>query len=138
MKKTIVQKVVFKNTTPKAVYDLYMNPKKHSEVIGAPAKISNKVGAKFSAHNGYISGKNLHLVKDQLIVQSWKSKTWAKDEDSTFIIDLTKQGNDTVLIATHANVPDKDVKGITKGWYGHYWNPMKQYLAGKKITRPKM
>lgn len=138
MKKTIVQKVVFKNTTPKAVYDLYMDAKKHSALIGSTAKISNKVGAKFSVHNGYISGKNLHLVKDQLIVQSWKAKTWAKDEDSTFIIDLTKNGKDTVLIATHANVPDKEVKGITKGWHGHYWNPMKQYLAGKKITHPKM
>lgn len=50
MPKNIVQKVVFKNTTPKALYELYMDSKKHSVATGAPAKISAKEGGKFSAH----------------------------------------------------------------------------------------
>ena len=52
MAKTIEQKLVFKNTTPKAVYDLYMNAKLHSHITGGPAKISDKVGSSFSAHGG--------------------------------------------------------------------------------------
>ncbi|MBK5285208.1 MAG: hypothetical protein JJE25_07370, partial [Bacteroidia bacterium] len=59
MAKTIVQKVVFKNTTPKILYDLYMDSKKHSLVTGGPAVISAKEGTKYSAHGGYIKGKNL-------------------------------------------------------------------------------
>jgi activator of HSP90 ATPase len=139
MSKTIVQKVVFKNTSPKTLYDLYMDPKKHSAITSAPAKISNKVGSAFSAHNGYITGKNIHLIKDHQIVQTWRGKTWPKEQaDSTFIINLEQKGKDTILHAIHTNIPEKEVAGIEKGWHGHYWKPMKQYLAGKPITRPKM
>lgn len=139
MAKTIVQKVVFKNTTPKALYDLYMDAKKHSVVTGGPAKISEKVGSPYSVHGDYIKGKNLHLVKNQTIVQTWRAKGWEKnDPDSIFTINLEQKGKDVVLHATHANIPDKHAAGIDKGWHGHYWNPWKQHLAGKTITRPKM
>ncbi len=139
MSKTIVQKVTFKNTSPDKVYDLYMNAKQHSLVTGAPAKISNKVGASFSAHGSYIAGKNLHLVKDELIVQTWRAESWTeKDPDSIFIIALEKKGNDVVLNAVHANVPDNAEASLKKGWVDHYWNPMKDHLAGKEIRRVTM
>jgi len=41
MAKNITQKVVFKNTSPKALYDLYMNAKNMLRHC-APAKITNK------------------------------------------------------------------------------------------------
>ena len=50
MSKNIIQKVVFRNTFPKILYDLYMNAKKHSLATGAMAKINSKEGSKFSAH----------------------------------------------------------------------------------------
>jgi len=73
MAKTIEQKVVFKNTTPKVLYDLYMNPDKHSNITGSPVEISDKTGSNFSAHSNYITGKNIHLAKDRLIVQTWRA-----------------------------------------------------------------
>lgn len=139
MSTTIVQKVVFKNTTPKVLYDLYMNAKKHSMVTGGPAVISAKEGTGYSAHGGYITGKNLRLVKDKLIVQTWRGKDWDKEDvDSTFIIHLEPKGKDVVLHAIHANIPDKHSKHMDKGWHDHYWTPWKQHLASKPITRPKM
>ena len=139
MAKTIVQKVVFKNTTPKALYELYMDAKKHSMISGGRAEISAKEGTKYSVHGGYITGKNLQLVKNKLIVQTWRAVGWDKnDVDSTFIINLEEKGKDVVLHAIHANLPDKAASGIDKGWHDHYWNPWKQHLAGKEITRPKM
>ncbi len=140
MAKTIHQKIVFKNTSPKALYELYMNSKKHSKATGAPAKISAKIGGEYSAHGGYITGKNLHLAKDQTIVQTWRAQGWDKnDVDSTFIINLEKKGKNTVLHAIHANVPDKQAESIEKGWHAHYWGPWKQFLAGKPIKKsPEM
>jgi activator of HSP90 ATPase len=136
MSKTIVQEVVFKNTTPKDIYDLYMDAKKHSAATGAPAKISNKEGGSFSAYGGYITGKNLQLLKNKLIVQTWRAQDWKKDElDSTFIIALKPKGKDVVMQAVHANVPDKQAKGIDKGWHEFYWEPWKKYLAGKPILK---
>ena len=139
MPKTIVQKVVFKNTTSKALYDLYMDAKQHSMVTGGPAKISAKAGSTFSAHGNYIRGKNLHLVKDKVIVQTWRAQGWdKKDVDSIFTINFEQKGKDVVLHAVHANLPDKAAASINKGWHDHYWNPWKQHIAGKKITRAKM
>ena len=40
MSKTIVQDVVFKNTTPKVLYELYMDGKKHSIATGASVLLS--------------------------------------------------------------------------------------------------
>ena len=136
MSKTIVHKIVFKNTAAKDLYDLYMNAKKHSVATGAPAKISPKEGNSFSAHNNYITGKNLKLVKDKLIVQTWRAQSWDKEDiDSIFIIGLQTKGNDVVLHATHANIPDKHAASIDKGWYAHYWEPWKKYLAGNPIEK---
>jgi len=140
MPKTIVQKIVFKNTRLQQLYELYMDSKKDSVATGAPAKISAKEGEKYSVHNGYISGKNLQLIKNRLIVQIWRAQGWDKsDADSTFIIYLEPKGNDVVLYATHANVPDKHAASITKGWHNHYWKPWKKYLTGKPLEKyPEM
>lgn len=136
---TIIQKVLFKNTTRKALYEIYMDAKKHSIITDGPVEISKKIGGCFKAFGGYITGKNLQLVKDQLIVQSWRGSDWEKsDPDSALLICLEQKENDVILSMIHANVPDNQEKSLDKGWLDHYWNPWKQYLAGKAITRPKM
>ncbi len=38
-----------------------------------------------------------------------------------------------VLNAVHANVPDKEEPSLKKGWFDHYWNPMKHHLAVRKL-----
>jgi len=116
MAKTIVQKVLFKNTTPKALYELYMDSKKHSIATASPAKISAKEGGKYSAHGGYITGKNLKLVKNKQIVQTWRGSDWEKhDDDSIFTIHLEPKGKDVVLHAIHAIVPDRHAESLNKG-----------------------
>ena len=72
MAKYIAQKVTFKNTKPKALFDLYMNAKQHALVTDAPAKISSKAGSAFSAYGGYCFGNTVYTVKDKLIVQTWR------------------------------------------------------------------
>jgi activator of HSP90 ATPase len=116
-----------------------MDSKKHTAATGAPAKISTKEGGKYSAHSGYMTGKNLQLIKDRLIVQSWRASDWRKDTvDSTFIINLELKGKDTVLHCIHANVPDEQAKDLDEGWHTYYWEPWKNYLAGKPIVAPVM
>jgi len=139
MAKTITQKVTFKNTTCKDCYDLYMNAKKHSEITGGPVKISDKEGASFDVYDGYAIGRNLHLIKNKLIVQSWRASDWdAGDIDSTFIILFEQKGKNVIVNVTHANLPDKQAASIDKGWYTWYWEPWKSYLAVKPIKRAAM
>jgi len=135
---TIIQKVVFKNTKAKQVYDLYMNAKLHGMITNGPVKISEKPGSKLEVFGGYISGKTLLTVKDKLVVQEWIGSDWeAKTGSSVFSLSFEQKGKDVVLNVFHANVPDVHSANLDKGWHDHYWKPWKQYLAGKEITRPE-
>jgi activator of HSP90 ATPase len=139
MPKHITQKILFKNIQPNVLYELYMNPKKHALISGAPVIISSKPGSPFSAHGNYITGQAVYNVKGKLITQTWRAKDWDSGEpDSIFTITLESKGKDTILHAVHSNVPDKHAEGIRKGWNIHYWQPWKQHLSGKKIKRPSM
>lgn len=139
MKKNIIQKVVFKKTTPKVLYNLYVNAKQHSLIAGSDVKISAKEGENFSAHNNYITGRNIKLIKNLLIVQAWRAMDWdTTDDDSTLIILLEPKGEDVILHLIQTNIPAAKAAGIDKGWFDHYWNPWKQFLSGKIITRPVM
>lgn len=133
MAKTITQSVLFKNTSPEELYSLYMDAKKHAASIAADVKISTKEGSKFSAHGNYITGKNLQLIKNKMIVQSWRASDWTKNDlDSTFILQFEKKGKDAVLTMVHANIPAKHASGIKKGWNDFYWTPWKNYLKNQK------
>jgi activator of HSP90 ATPase len=131
---TIIQKVLFKNTTRETLYELYMNAKMHSLITDGPVEISEKVGSSFNAFGGYITGKILQLVKNQLIVQSWRGSDWDTEEsDSAFLLSLEQKGDDVMLFMVHANVPDAQDKDLDKGWHDFYWNPWKQHLAGQRV-----
>lgn len=133
MPKAIIQKIVFKNTASKALYNIYMDAKKHSASIGAPVSIQKKEGTKYTAHGSYITGKNLQLVKDKMIVQSWRSSDFKKaDLDSILILLFEEKSKDAILTMVHANLPDHQYQQIKDGWNEFYWKPWKIYLAGKK------
>jgi len=138
MSKTIEQKITFKNTTIDVLYNLYVNAKLHSQLSGGEAKISEKVGAAFSAYDGYCWGKNLQFIKNKLIVQSWRASDWNEnDVDSTFILLFEQKAKDVVVTMVHANVPDNQAKSLTGGWDDFYWKPWKNYLSGKKTLQSK-
>src|SRR4030095_8709394 len=121
MAKTITQKIVFRNIPVATLYNTYMNAKEHGVSVGVIAKIQNKEGAKFSAHDSYVTGKNLQLIKDKLIVQSWWASDWSKSHvDSTFILFFEQMDNDSIINMVHANVPEKHFAGVEEGWSDYY------------------
>ncbi|HWB64311.1 MAG TPA: SRPBCC domain-containing protein [Chitinophagales bacterium] len=133
MAKTIYQKLVFKNTTPAQLYEMYVDSKKQTASTGMAAKISAKEGAKYTTCDGYNSGKNLVLKKNELIVQTWFAQNWEKTyPDSILILAFSAKGKDAVLEMTHANIPDKHAKGMDKAWHTYYWEPWKKYLKNLK------
>jgi hypothetical protein len=58
--KTLKQTVTFK-ASPRQVYDMIMLSKKHQSLSGEKAKISQRVGGKFTAWGSHLSGINLVL-----------------------------------------------------------------------------
>ena len=128
--KTIIQKVRFK-ATPKELYEIFLDSKKHTEATGGKATASNKVGGSFKAWDGYHWGKNLMLVPGQMIVQSWRNLDFKKGEpDSTLLLAFRKKGNGAELTLVHAMLPDR-MGGLGQGWKDFYWKPMTKYLKKK-------
>jgi len=128
MTKTIQQRVEFP-ASPQRLFDIYTDSKKHSAATGAKATVSKKAGDKFTAFDGMLSGRNLLVIPNQMIVQAWRGSHWKKtDPDSILIIKFSKTQKGARVDLAHVNVPDHDHAGVTKGWHHYYWEPWKTYL----------
>jgi uncharacterized protein YdhG (YjbR/CyaY superfamily)/uncharacterized protein YndB with AHSA1/START domain len=132
-----IEQAVFFEATPEEVYDALLDPKKHSQFTGSPAATNSKKGATFTAWEGYITGKNLELVKGKRIVQDWRT-TEFPDYYPFSRLELTlkaKKGG-TELKMVHSKVPADQVAEYTGGWKSAYWDPLKDYFAQRNGTRP--
>ena len=111
---------------------MYLDPKEHAAFTGAPVKISARVGARFAAFQGALSGTILQLVPNRLIVQSWRSTQFARaDLDSTLVLSFWPLRGQTRIELTHVNIADSDFAGVSEGWSKYYWIPWRAYLQRK-------
>ena len=116
------------NATAKQIYKSWLSTQGHTKMTGGTAFVSDKVGDKFTAWDGYIKGENLELVPYNKIVQSWRSSNFEdREKDSKIEINLNENDGETELTLTHTNVPESGEHYI-KGWNEHYFTPMKTYF----------
>lgn len=128
MTKAIQQGVEFA-ASPERLFEIYIDSKKHSTATGAKATVSRKVGGKFTAFDGMLSGKNLVVIPNHMIVQAWRGSHWKKtDADSILILKFSKTKSGSRVDLVHVNVPDHDHAGVTKGWSKFYWKPWRAHL----------
>ncbi len=117
---------------PGKVYDAWLSSRGHAAMTGATARVSAKVGGKFIAWDGYISGKNLKLVPGRRIVQAWRTTEFADaDPDSQIDVLLEKAPGGTKLTMRHTGIPDGQ-SDYRSGWRECYFTPMKTYFQGAK------
>jgi activator of HSP90 ATPase len=132
MTKTIEQSVTF-SATPQELYDIYIDPKKHSAFTGGPVKISAKPGSKFDAFNGMLWGSMISTVPCRQVIQRWRSAHFKEsDPDSILILNFVPAGNGARIEMAHVNVPKQDHKGVSEGWPKYYWKPLRAYLKKSK------
>jgi activator of HSP90 ATPase len=108
--KTIQQTINF-DASPREVYAALMESKKHQSLSGESARISNKVGGKFSAWGGHISGFNLVLSPGRKIVQAWRATGWWPEHYSIAIFDIEKAKHGSKLKFTQMGVPPHRYSG---------------------------
>jgi activator of HSP90 ATPase len=125
----IIQQSVRFRTSPQALYELYLDSKKHSRSTGAPAKISGKVGGKFVAFGRKLEGKNLFLVPGKQIVQLWRASHWKKEDWSILVLNFSRVAGGAQIDLVHIGVPSYDQKGVRQGWPKYYWRPWKKFLS---------
>ena len=131
--KTLQQKVRFK-ASPTEVYEMLMDSGKHRSLSGMPAKISKKVGGRFTAWGSHITGLNLALLPGRKIVQAWRATGWWPDHYSIAIFDIKKIRGGSRLEFTQIGIPPHRYSGHYRGWIEAYWTPMKEILDHGKIS----
>jgi activator of HSP90 ATPase len=119
--------------TPREVYDTWLSSEGHSQMTGAPAEMSDVVGAKVSAWDGYITGANVALTPGERIDQSWRSGEFvADDEDSLIELTLAPAAEGCLLTLRHSRVPDGQTGYERSGWQEFYFKPMRAYFQARR------
>lgn len=132
---TIRQKVSVP-ASPEEVYQAFVDPKKHTAFTGSKATSNPKVGGRFTAWDGYISGKNVELERGKRIVQEWVTTEWPKNyPPSRLELTFEEAKGGTEISMVHSNVPAEQKEELKEGWAESYWKPLKDYF--KKKSKPR-
>jgi uncharacterized protein YndB with AHSA1/START domain len=116
--------------TPQAVYDAWLSAAGHAGMTGAGAEIDARVGGKFTAWDGYITGRTLALEPGRRIVQAWRTSEFEDgDADSQIEVLLAPVPDGTEITLRHTAIPDGQ-SGYEQGWRDNYFDPMRDYFAG--------
>lgn len=135
MKKTIRQKVIVA-AKPIEIYEAFVNAKRHSAFTGSKATGEGKVGGKFTAWDGYISGKFLELDEGKKIVQEWITTEWPEGyPPSRFELTFREVKDGTEVLMVHSDVPAEQAGELEEGWNESYWKPLKTYF--KELRKQK-
>ena len=129
--RTIRQRVTIP-APPAKVYEALVNAKKHAAFTAAEATGVARVGARFTAWDGYISGKHLLLDKGRRIVQEWTTTQWPRGASASRLdIRLAPSGNGTALTMIHSGVPASRAASLRDGWKEYYWTPLKAWFRAR-------
>jgi activator of HSP90 ATPase len=130
MKVSAIRQKTLIPATPDEVYEAFLDAKKHSAFTGSKATCDTKVGGRFSAWDGYISGKNLELEKGKRIVQEWMTTEWPEGyPPSRLELTFKKTPKGTEVSMVHSEAPAKQAADVEQGWVDFYWKPLKEYFS---------
>jgi activator of HSP90 ATPase len=118
--------------SPAQIYAAWLSSDGHTAMTGSPARVDGKVGGKFSAWDGYISGSTLDLDVDRRIVQSWRTAEFPEQApDSRLEVLLKAAEGGTTVTLVHTDLPPDQADSYRLGWEDFYFKPMKAYFNKK-------
>jgi activator of HSP90 ATPase len=94
-----------------------------------PTEISQQVGGAFALFGGYITGRHIELVPDELIVQAWRVGGWGRGVYSIARFELIAERGSTKITFDHSAFPKGQAEHLASGWQEHYWDPLVKYLS---------
>jgi uncharacterized protein YndB with AHSA1/START domain len=119
--------------SPREVYETWLSSEGHSQMTGAAAEMSEIVGARVSAWDGYITGANVALTPGERLAQSWRTSQFiASDEDSLIEVTLAPAPEGALLTLRHSHVPDGQTSYERGGWRDFYFEPMRAYFQARR------
>ncbi|MFZ1686590.1 MAG: SRPBCC domain-containing protein [Flavobacteriales bacterium] len=115
--------------SPARIYEALLNAEQFAQRTGgAPTTIDRASGGAFSCFGGHVTGRNVELAQDRLIVQAWRAKTWPEGVYSIVRFEFVPDGNGTRLMFDHTGFPDGTRAHLDTGWHENYWATLKKQL----------
>jgi activator of HSP90 ATPase len=115
--------------TAQRIYEVLLDSKQFAACTGMPAEIDPKVGGALSMFGGLILGRNVELVPNQRVVQAWRPASWDAGVYSMVRFELKGQASTTRVVLDHTGFPEGSFRHLDAGWYTHYWEPLRKFLA---------
>ncbi|KAI8321360.1 activator of Hsp90 ATPase [Choanephora cucurbitarum] len=106
------------------VYETLLNAERASLWTQGKAKVSKRVGSKFSFFDDNVHGKQLKLVEGKSIGEAWRLKHWPKEHYSTVLFELMQENEDTVVQMVQRGIPLGQEEIVRKNWMNYYWKPI--------------
>lgn len=72
----------------------------------------------------------MEIVPNQRIVQAWRPADWKPGVYSIVRIELASSTGGTRVLLDHTGFQEGLYDHLYSGWYEHYWDPLRKYLAG--------
>jgi Activator of Hsp90 ATPase homolog 1-like protein len=94
-----------------------------------PTAISAELGGPFTLFGGYITGRQLEMMPNELLVQAWREESWKPGAFSIAAFYLTAEGGKTRLNFEHRGFPNGNGVSLAQGWHSHYWEPLAKLLV---------
>src|SRR3954447_21807927 len=115
---------------PTTLYFAWIDSDHHSSMTGATAKLEPVVGAKYSACNGYVTGKLVILDLGRRIVMSWRTTDFPRDAaDSRVEVHFETLGPSTRILILHTEIPEGQSEKYKALWNEKYITPMRAYFS---------
>ncbi|MGA3070505.1 MAG: SRPBCC family protein [Terracidiphilus sp.] len=115
--------------SPERLYQAILDQKQFAAFSGLPAAIDKVPGGAFSMFGGLIVGRNVELIPSQRIVQAWRPTHWDPGVYSIVHFEFQPRAVESTLIFDHTGFPAGEYDHLDWGWYHHYWDPLKRFLA---------
>lgn len=116
----------FIDATPEEVFSAVTNPFTIELWSGFPAQMEAKEETEFSIFDGDISGRNIKVIENQLLVQEWYFGD--SPEQSVVTISLKSHKLGTKIDLEHINIPDDEFDDFVEGWNDYYWGAIKEFF----------
>jgi activator of HSP90 ATPase len=123
------------------VYSALLDPRQFDRIVelsgvmqamhlpSASSRINPRLGGAFALFGGYITGRQLELVRNQRIVQAWRAASWPAGIYSVARFELQAHEAGCRLVFDHTGIPSDDAKSLAEGWQSHYWEPLRKLLT---------
>jgi activator of HSP90 ATPase len=111
------------------VYRAWLDGYEHGRFTGSPASVDGRVGGKYTAFDGTISGETLVMTPYNRIVQTWRTSDLAPGSPDMQIelkLEPTCLGAQLTLI--HSGIPDGKSAEYLQNWEQRYFRPLLDYF----------